>query len=80
MIKNLYAVKDVVAGRFDTPFLSDSDAVAMRDFKHAVSVADSKSLLGSHPNDFQLFNLGTYCVNTGVVEPIQPVVVADETL
>lgn len=63
---NLYSVKDVRVG-FDGPQLAINDGAALRNF--ADMVANDKSYISKHPEDYQLFKIGEIELNTGDITP-----------
>lgn len=66
MVK-IFAVRDQYTG-YGQPFSCQSDAVAMRDFRIAVN-ASKDSLMHSSPGDFDLFRLGEFDPETGIIIP-----------
>lgn len=58
MISKIFTVYDSKAEAFLSPFLFSSTGQALRAF--ADSVADSNHQFARHPEDFTLFELGTY--------------------
>lgn len=66
---NLYAIRDAKVG-FLSITVEQNDAVALRNFEHAK--LNTQSLMFSHPADYELFRLGTYDSETGMIEPILP--------
>lgn len=66
MVK-IYSVRDQYTG-YGQPFSCQSDAVAMRDFRVAVSV-NKGSLMNASPKDFDLMRLGEYDPETGIIIP-----------
>lgn len=69
MISNLYCVRDAKTG-FMTPTLDLSDASAMRNFAHAI--VSSPSVLTSFTQDFDLYCLGSFDSDSGVVSSLVP--------
>ena len=61
----LFAVKDVKAGIFLQPFSALSNAEAMRQVTMAAD--DSKTTLHQFPTDFELFTLGSYNQESGLI-------------
>lgn len=64
-MKCVFSVFDSKAGSFSTPFFSVNKAVALRDFGQAVN--DQKSQLFLYPEDYILFELGSFDDSTGVI-------------
>lgn len=63
----MYSVKDVKAKEFNFPFTFANDAAAVRGFGDAICHGDKNSLLASHPADFQLWSIGVFDTESGVV-------------
>lgn len=75
MIKVVCAVRDSASALFGQPFFVPSTAVAVRGFADAVRKAEDGSDLTKHPEDFILFELGSFDDETGkfvnVPDPVQ---------
>lgn len=76
MIYGLYSMRDAKTG-FMAPTLEPNDESAIRNFHHAVQMADS-SLLKTHPQDFSLYLVGRFDSDHGVVDVVSPIVVLAE--
>lgn len=70
MIHQVIAVKDVKAGHYAKPVAVPTDAVGVRAFADAVN--DSSSEYFKHPEDYEIWNIGTYDDNTGELVASQP--------
>jgi len=68
--KSVFSVYDSKAQVFATPFFSHNSNTAIRDFNNAA--LDENSALYRNPSDFTLFEIGKFCDETGLLEPIQP--------
>lgn len=69
MTLNAYAVHDAGVKHFHLPFFQQTEVEALRAFKRLVN--DSKgSDISAHPQDFDLYHLGTYDGNTGKMSPL----------
>lgn len=64
MIFGVYSIRDVKSG-FMQPTVEMNDAIAHRNFSHAVQNVDS--VLFSHFKDFALYKIGTFDSETGAV-------------
>lgn len=64
---SVYAIRDIHTG-FLTPTFEINDAVAMRNFNHAVNNADS--VLFTAMKDFDLYKIGEYDSDTGRLTPL----------
>lgn len=65
MIYGLYAIKDTKVG-FMQPFIQVNDDVAVREFRNIVN--SSNSLVSANYTDMELYQLGSYNQDTGLVE------------
>lgn len=61
----LYAVKDVVVGKYQNPILMHNDNEAIRSLKEAGLKTDG--MIYQHAEDIQLWHLGTYYPDTGEI-------------
>lgn len=66
----MYCVKDRKAA-FGQPFHEINDAVAMRRFHNSCLQADSE--MKNFGSDFELYRIGTYETDTGVLTPEEKV-------
>lgn len=72
---NVYSIRDSRTG-FLHPTFEVNDAVAARNFSHAVQQSDS--VLFTHASDFSLFRIGTFEEDTGrLVSEEMPVYICD---
>lgn len=65
MLYFIYAIKDVKRGQFMNIWTESNDATAKRNFDTIRK--DPKTIFGIYPTDFELWSLGTYEANTGVI-------------
>lgn len=70
MIYGVYAIYDSAAHVFTAPTIDISDASAVRSFQQAIS--NSGSVMNFKPDDFSLYQVGTFNVETGELEPFTP--------
>lgn len=66
MICNVYAIRDAKAG-FLSPTFETADAIAIRNFAHAV--INSKDVLNTFSGDFSLYRIDVYDTDSGVITP-----------
>lgn len=66
MIYPMYAIRDKKVG-FLTPTIDQNNAAAIRNFEHACQ--QSQNLMFSHPEDFDLYRIGTFDTETGRLIP-----------
>lgn len=72
---NVYSIRDIKTG-FLSPTFEINDAVAVRNFSHAVQ--QSGSVLFTHASDFQLFHIGTFDSDSGKLMPLElPILIAE---
>lgn len=64
MILGVYCIRDIKAGWL-TPTTDQNDATASRNFIHAMK--NQNSLLYTHPKDFDLFQIGSFDTETGLL-------------
>lgn len=77
MNKVICSVRDITADVYANPFTSQNAQTAMRDFAHACR--DENSQLFKNPEDFQLFQLGTFDDDLGVIVGHEPKLIANAT-
>lgn len=66
MLQFVVSVKDRAADVFNRPFFVPHRNVAVRDFTDEVNRSAADNPLNKHPDDFDLYVLGTFDDNTGV--------------
>jgi len=66
MIYRCYSVRDLKAAAFAPPFFLGRDEVAVRTFSDAL--ADPTHPMHAHPEDYQLFYLGEFNDETGLLQ------------
>lgn len=72
----IISVKDTAAQAFGRPIFVPTTAVAVRSFRDEVNRVDSKDDMAMHPSDFELYQIGTFDDANGVIEVIEPTLVA----
>ena len=72
---NIYSIKDEVSEEFSTPFYSKNNDTAKRDFYNVID--NPETLYGATPKDFKLFHLGSWNNESGVIDSIPPVFIAE---
>lgn len=77
MLQFVVSVKDRAADVFNRPFFVPHRNVAVRDFTDEVNRSAVDNPLNKHPDDFDLYILGTFDDNTGafVMEDVPTVLV-----
>lgn len=65
-MKKLYSVFDKKAAVYCAPFLAHNMASAIRDLSRAAN--DPQSVVGQYPSDYELYEVGDWDENTGVIE------------
>ncbi len=70
MIYGVYSIYDQAAGVFCAPTIDISDASAVRGFQQAL--ANSGSIMNFKPDDFDLYQVGTFDVETGYLDSLVP--------
>lgn len=61
----VYSIRDAKAEVYNAPFYKGTHGEAERDFRTAVN--DEKSFLSQYPDDFDLYYIGDFDQNTGLV-------------
>lgn len=64
----VYSIRDAKAEVFNQPWFAKTHGEAERNF--AQLTRDSKSMVSQFPEDYDLYYLGTYDDNTGMVESL----------
>lgn len=70
MTYGVYSIFDSAAGVFTAPTIDISDSSAIRAFQHAL--ANSGSVMNFKPEDFSLYQVGTFDVESGSLSPMVP--------
>mgnify|MGYP000426986884 CR=1 FL=1 len=70
MQKKVYSIHDTKAEAFIQPFFAPTDGLALRMFEDNVNNKDSQ--LNMHPEDFNLYQVGQWDDNKGLIEPETP--------
>ena len=70
MIHQLIAVYDFKSAAYARPVAVPADGAAIRSFQDAVN--DKSTAYAKHPEDYQLFNIGTYDDITGEIISKKP--------
>ena len=65
---NVYAIRDLRSGFFGLT-TEQNDYIAARNFANAIM--ESKGVLFTHASDFQLFRIGEFDSDKGVLIPVQ---------
>lgn len=78
MKMRMYSLYDRTAKAFGQPFFQPNDAVAQRVTQTLVN--NPEATMHSYPNDFELWLIGEYDDNQGIVVPLKDKVLDVETL
>lgn len=73
MPKVIVSLKDTAVQVFITPFVAGSNAQAVRSLRDAVNDVSADSDVRRHPEDFELYQLGSYDEETGIVCATNPI-------
>jgi hypothetical protein len=76
MIQIIVSVKDSAAQAFGRPIFVPSTAVAVRSFRDEINRKDSTEDMAKHPEDFELYELGSFDDSNGAIVVIEPRLVA----
>lgn len=66
----LYSIRDKKLASFNAPFASESEVQATRQF--GVVARDNTTQLSYYPDDFDLYEVGSFDINSGKLETIEP--------
>lgn len=61
----MYSIQDIKSDSFAPPFTANNEEVAKRTVQQALQ---GESLLSSYPEDYRLFEVGTFNNTTGEIE------------
>lgn len=67
---NVYCIRDVLVG-FMSPTVDTNDDTAMRNF--SLMVNNNPGVIGFRPADFDLYCVGVFDSDSGLVNPINPI-------
>jgi hypothetical protein len=76
MIQVIVSVKDTAAQAFGRPVFVPTTAVAVRSFRDEINRKDSTEDMAKHPDDFELYELGSFDDATGSIDVMEPRLVA----
>jgi len=68
MLKQMYSIRDSKAQIFHIPYFNNTHGEAERNFSELVK--DEKSMISKYPDDYDLYHVGTYDDQTGLVESL----------
>lgn len=74
MIHQMVAVFDVKTGSYARPIAVPADGAAVRSFQDAVN--DAGTEYNKHPEDYAMFNIGTYDDISGEIIATKPRILA----
>ncbi|UDN67797.1 nonstructural protein [robinz microvirus RP_121] len=74
-----YAVRDVKSASYANPFFSPNNQTATRAFAMEVNRQDAQNLLYTNHADFQLYYVGDFNPDTGVLSGKEPEYLTDGT-
>jgi len=63
-----FSIRDSKAEVFNTPFFQKTHGEAERSFRELVT--DQKSMVSKYPEDYDLYYLGTYNDQNGLISPL----------
>lgn len=69
---NVYSVKDTKARSFSPPFFQLNHTTALRAFALEVNRADPQNVVYNNPDDFEIYFVGTFDPDTGVITGQEP--------
>lgn len=66
----LYSIRDKKLASFNAPFVSESEVQATRQF--GIVARDETTQLSHYPDDFDLYEIGSFDQVTGKLESVEP--------
>ena len=72
MILNIVCVYDKISEAYGVPSFVASVNSAIRGFGDEVNRPDPDNMFNRHPDDFELYHLGTYDDSIGELQPDRP--------
>lgn len=78
MILKIFAIRDNKAEAFNTPFFTPTKGLAIRSFQEAVN--DKNTPFSKYPDDFTMFELGSFDDNTGELTMLSPILAVSNAL
>ena len=75
MILKIFAIQDVRSEQYGTPMFLSTTGQVIRSIADEVNT-NKESMLNKHPEDFILFELGEYDIQTGEIKAHTPTQVA----
>ena len=72
MILQIFAVRDRATDQFGTPMFLITSGQAIRSFTDEVNRADKDNQIFAHPDDFDLYSLGSFNTDTGEFVTVVP--------
>lgn len=75
-MKIIVAIRDRAIDAFGQPFFVQARGQAIRSFQDEINRADANNNLHNHPDDFDLYILGTYEEETGDIKSQKPEMIA----
>jgi len=68
MILKMFAIRDTKGAIYFPPFYKNTPAEAQRDFQTVAN--DAKTQIGQYPEDFDLFQIGTFDQLSGKIQTL----------
>ena len=72
----IFAIRDNATDMYGTPMFPVTTGQAIRSFSDEVNRQADDNMIYKHPNDYDLYELGTYNGNTGTFETDTPARIA----
>lgn len=67
----IVSVRDSAVEAFMNPFVVPATGAAVRSFKDEVNRKDAGNAMNKHPDDYELYVLGTFDERTGAIAPCE---------
>lgn len=65
-VEKLYSIYDKICGEYNPPFVCKNMATAIRNMRDSLKDA-KQSIIAMHPEDYVLYEIGTFDKDTGLV-------------
>lgn len=69
---HMFAIRDIATTQFGNPMFLMTKGQAIRGFTDEVNRKDENNMLNKHPEDYELYELGTFETEAGTFETSSP--------
>jgi len=68
----LYSIRDIQTNQYGNPMTLVSNGQAIRTFSTEVNREDKTNMMYTNPEDFELYQVGEFETETGIITATQP--------